>query len=164
MVTESQATELINFFQKYTSALHTMVQDEKEKLNALVSNSLPRIEHAISVAQANTKQIENLEAKRLALQDSVACSDLTFSQLLEEIPDTYKDSMASLFRQIQNYVDQIKFTNNKSVKIARTNIIQLNPDALIPQPNSESVQTTNPYETVRNLQSASSATIFKAKI
>ena len=144
MITEAQSVELFIFFEKYASALHTMTRDEKEKLNALLSNSLPRIEHAISTAQANTKLIENLESKRIALQESLGCAQMTFSQLIEEIPDTRKLALSSLFRQIQSYVDEIKFTNEKAMVAAHTNITRLNPDSLIPKPGGDGMPTVTP--------------------
>ncbi|MFV0498304.1 MAG: hypothetical protein ACK5L0_09105 [Candidatus Fimivivens sp.] len=145
MITDAQAAELFAFFEKYTSTLNTMAHDEKEKLNALLSNSLSRIERAISTAQANTKLMENLETKRIALQENLGCGHLTFSQLIEEIPKTHKPSLASLFRQIQSLVDSIKFTNDKSMAVAHTNITRLNPESLISQPNNEAALLSTPY-------------------
>lgn len=163
MITEAQAAELFIFFEKYASALHTMTRDEKEKLSALLSNSLPRIEHAISTAQANTKLIENLESKRIALQSSLGFAQLTLSQLLEEIPDTHKLSLSSLFKQIQTSVDEIKFTNEKSMAVAHTNITRMNPEALVPKPNGDGVAAVSPYSAVRSNQGAASPSIFKTK-
>lgn len=165
MITESQAVALFAFFEKYASALHTMAQDEKEKLNALLSNSLPRIEHAISTAQANTKLIENLEIKRLAMQDRLGCGQLTFSQLLDEIPDSNKPQLSAMFKQIQAAVNQIKFTNDKSMAVANTNMTQLNPGASIPKPGADSEPTTaNRYNTLHHYQSADSPSILKVKV
>ncbi|WMJ82888.1 hypothetical protein ACS3UN_01400 [Oscillospiraceae bacterium LTW-04] len=163
MITETQAAELFAFFEKYTSALNTMARDEKEKLNALLSNSLPRIEHAISTAQANTKLIENLESKRIALQESLGCSQLTFSQLIEEIPETHKLSLSSLFRQIQSSVDEIRFTNDKSMVVAHTNITRLNPESLVPQPNSDAAPSATPYSAALSHQGTNAPSIFKTK-
>lgn len=163
MITEIQAAELFSFFEKYASALHTMARDEKEKLAALLSNSLPRIEQAISTAQANTKLIESLESKRIALQESLDCAQMTFSQLIEEIPDTYKLSLSSLFRQIQSSVDEIKFTNDKSMSVAHTNITRLNPDALVPKPGGDNATAATSYGAARSHQGADTLSIFKTK-
>ncbi len=163
MITEAQAAELFTFFEKYASALNTMARDEKEKLNALLSNSLQRIEHAISTAQANTKLIETLESRRIALQESLGYGQMTFSQLIEEIPETHKLSLSSLFRQIQSYVDEIKFTNDKSMVVAHTNITRLNPETLVAKPASDSVFPATPYGAARSHQGASVPSIFKTK-
>ncbi len=163
MITEAQAAELFVFFEKYASALLGMVRDEKEKLSALLSNSLPRIEHAISTAQANTKLIESLESKRIALQQRVGCPEMTFSQLLEEIPESHRLSISSLFGQIQASVDEIKFTNEKSMGVAHTNITRLNPDTLIAKSGGEGAPAA-PYAAVRGYQNTETPSIFKAKV
>lgn len=163
MITEAQALELFAFFEKYASALNTMARDEKEKLSALTSNSLPRIEHAISTAQANTKLIENLESKRLVLQESLGCSQMTFSQLIEEIPEAHKLSLSSLFRQIQSSVDEIKFMNDKSMAVAHTNITRLNPEALVPKPHGDGTPPSTPYGAMLSHQGTNVPSIFKSK-
>lgn len=164
MLTEAQAAELFAFFEKYASALRSMARDEKEKLDALLSNSLPRIEHAISTAQANTKLIENLESKRIALLESLGCAQMTFPQLLEEIPESHKLPLSSLFRQIQASVDQIKFINDKSMTVAHTNITRLNPDALVSIPGSDGATAATPYDAARSHQVADAPSIFKTTV
>lgn len=165
MITEAQAAELFVFFEKYASALHSMARDEKEKLGALLSNSLPRIEHAISTAQANAKLIENFENRRIALQESLGCAQMPFPQLIEEIPDTHRLSLSSLFRQIQASVDEIKFTNEKSMEVAHTNITRLNPEALVAaKPGGDSVAAATPYSAARGYQNADAPSIFKTKV
>lgn len=164
MITEAQAAELFAFFEKYASALHGVVGDEKEKLSALLSNSLPRIEHAISTAQANTKLIESYENRRIALQQDLGCPGMTFAQLLEEIPEAHRLSLSSLFRQIQASVDEIKFTNDKSMEVAHTNVTRLNPETLMPVKLGEGVPSTKPYGAVRGYQSAEPPSIFKTKV
>ena len=165
MITEVQAAELFVFFEKYASALYGMARDEKEKLGALLSNSLPRIEHAISTAQANTKLIENYENRRIALQESLGCPEMTFAQLIEEVPDTHRLSLSSLFRRIQASVDEINFTNEKSMEVAHTNITRLNPETLIAaKPGGEGAPAAVSYGAARGYQSADTPSIFKTKV
>ena len=163
MLTHLQAAEMLGFFEKYALALHAMAQDEAEKLNALMSDSLPRIEQAISAAQANTKQIESLEAKRIALQASMGCPGMTFSQLLEQVPEPYYISLSAIFAQVQASVDKIKFTNTKSMSVAQANIARLNPEAPVLRSYAENHQGAKPYESARSYQDSASTSIFKTK-
>ncbi|MBP0981933.1 MAG: hypothetical protein J5968_06975 [Oscillospiraceae bacterium] len=163
MLSSEQAQEMFLFFEKYVSVLYSIVQDEKEKLNSLTSNSLPRIEHAISVAQANAKQIENFEAKRVALQAALGCEGMTLSQIVEQLPESHAVSVPSLFRQLEKYVDEIRFINDKSMTVARDNMARLNPDAPILQPSENAAQGNNPYEAAMSHQNEPQS-IFKTKI
>lgn len=164
MLSSEQAQELFVFFEKYVSVLHSIAQDEKEKLDSLVSNSLPRIEHAISTAQANAKQLENFEAKRISLQASLGCAEMSLSQITELLPKSHSARVSSLFNQLEKFVDEIKFVNEKSMAVARDNMARLNPDAHILQPNEGgTVQGGNPYGAAMNHQSEPQS-IFKAKV
>lgn len=165
MLSQKQAQELFSLFEKYNSALHSVAQDEKEKLNALLSNSLPRIEHAISVAQANAKQVESFESKRILLQTEFGCADATLSQLIELFPASQKPAFTALLKQFERYIDEIKYTNSKSISVARANITQLNPNAAILQPSADTLapSTNNPYEAAMNHQ-APNHSIFKTTI
>lgn len=162
MLTSEQAQELFVFFEKYVSVLYSIVQDEKEKLNALTSNSLPRIEHSISTAQANAKQIENFEAKRMSLQASMGCAGMTLSQIAELAPETHAVSLPSLFKQMESYIDEIKYVNDRSMSVARENMARLSPARAASIIGGEAGQTANRYAEVGKLNSAQS--IFKAKV
>lgn len=121
--------ELLDFLEEYRSFFQQMEQSERDKLEALVSNELPRIEHAISIAQANTKRLENLEQRRAQLQERAGLADLTFSQLTEQLPE-HRRTLTELFGRIQACVEEIKFYNTKSMEVAKTNLMRINPDAL----------------------------------
>lgn len=163
MLSEQQAQELFSFFEKYIAAMHAIAQDEKEKLNALLSNSLPRIEHAISIAQANAKQVENFETKRILLQASMGCADMSLSQLIEEIPEPQKKAMSSLFNQLGKYVDEIKFANDKSIDIAKANITRMNPDKAAQTQGDVTYSPNTPYETAMGIK-PQNRSIFKTTV
>ncbi len=163
MLSFEQAQELFVFFEKYVGILYSIVQDEKEKLNSLTSNSLPRIEHAISVAQANAKQIESFEAKRASLQASLGCSGMSFSQIAELLPESHAVSVSSLFKQMEKYVDEIRFINERSMSVARDNMARLNPEAAVLRHGEGGQSQNNPYEAAMSHQNGQQS-IFKAKI
>lgn len=126
---EKYQQELFSFLEEYADFLAHMVKDEEEKLAALLSNSLPRIEAAISTAQANAKRMENCELSRMRLQEQAGYGAMSFSEIIENAPDEERLSLEALLRRIQGYVDDIKFHNTKSMRVARTNILEMNPNA-----------------------------------
>lgn len=126
---EKHQQELFSFLEDYAEFLAHMVKDEEEKLSALLSNLLPRIEGAISTAQANAKQMENFELTRMRLQEQAGYGGMSFSEIIENAPDEERQSLEALLMRIQGYVDDIKFHNTKSMRVARTNILEMNPNA-----------------------------------
>lgn len=163
MGAESRYTELIDFYEEYAAFLAQILRDEKEKLQALLSNSLPRIEHAISEAQANTKQMENMELRREVLQEAAGFGGRTFREIIESVPEDEKAAFQALFERIQNDVEQIKFHNEKSMSVARANVKAVNPEALMPHEQKNAAQ--NPYvRASRQTQPDQSASILETKI
>ena len=123
--------EFFAFLDQYADFLARMAKDEEEKLRALMSNLLPRIEHAISVAQANAKQVENFELKRTRLQEQAGFGGMTFTEIIEAAPEEEQQSLDAVFRRIQSCVDEIKFHNSKSMRVAHTNMREIDPNAAI---------------------------------
>lgn len=140
---EQSALALIKFFEKYNVFLRTMLNNEKEKLSALLSNSLPRIEHSILTAQADAKQMDSMEKKRMTLQQNVGCGGYTLEQLIDELPSDMRARMSELCDEVRSAVEEIRFHNEKSMDVARTNVRRINPDALAAQPKQSG--PVNPY-------------------
>ena len=118
--------ELVSFFEEYADFTAHMASSETEKLQALISNELPRIEHAIAVAQANAMKLESMELQRTRLQERAGCANMTFSQIIERAPDEEKERLRALFTRIQNCIEDIKQRNDKSVGIASANMRKFN--------------------------------------
>lgn len=148
MMEEHQATAMLGFIEQYAAFLNTMANNEKEKLAALVSNNLERIERAILTAQADGKQLENLEKKRMALQAENGCGGYSLAQLCEATPIVLRARMSELCQSVREGIEEIKFNNTKSMGVARTNIIQVNPDAVLTTVKNE--QSHNPYTRAQN--------------
>lgn len=143
MMEEHQATAVLGFIEQYAAFLNSMANNEKEKLAALVSNNLERIERAILTAQADAKQLENLEKKRMALLSENGCGGFTLAQLCEATPIALRARMSELCQSVREGIDEIKFNNTKSMGVARSNIIQVNPDAVLTTVKGETAH--NPY-------------------
>ncbi|MDL2295072.1 hypothetical protein LJC60_10755 [Ruminococcaceae bacterium OttesenSCG-928-D13] len=139
--------EFVSFMVDYTAFLARMRADENDKLAALSSRELSRIEHSISVSQANAKQLGNFEARRQALQAAAGYEGLTFRQLIELAPDEDQDRLWQLFTRFEGSVAEIRFFNDKSMAVARDNMIEIDPASVLP-----SGKGNNPYERIREKQ------------
>ena len=122
--------EYIALIKEYTIFLEKMLMDEKERFAALSSRELPRIEHSIAVTQANTKQIENFEAKRLGMQVVIGFEGASFRELLAGLPPEQAAELQPLFTRFGNMVEEIRFRNDKSMAIARDNMIDISPESV----------------------------------
>lgn len=139
--------EFVSFMTGYTAFLGRMRADESEKLNALTSRELQRIEHSIAVSQANAKQLENYEARRMTLQASAGYEGMTFRQLIASVPEDERDALWKLFSQFESNVAEIRFFNDKSMAVARDNMMEIDPAAVLP--GQGGTRPNNPYEKIR---------------
>lgn len=138
--------QFVAFMEGYTSFLQRMCEDEKKKLEALSSNELTRIEQSISVSQANAKQLENYEVKRVLLQKQAGFDGLSFRQLIAAAPEEEQSNLWKLFTGFEGKVAEIRFYNDKSMAVARDNMVKMDPGGLF---NSQGGKPSNPYEKFR---------------
>lgn len=127
---EQGFVDLLGFLRQYDTFLAKMLTDEEEKLQALVSASLPRIEHALSAAQANAKQMANMEARREDLQMRAGVPALSFTELLDLFPQELQEQAQAVFTSFSGKLDAIKFRNEKSMDFARASMRTVNLDAM----------------------------------
>ncbi len=146
--------EYFSFMVEYVAFLGEMRQAESEKLKALTAKKQRLIEQSISKSQANAKQLENFESKRLELQTAAGYEGLSFRQLIEKTPEEEQSGFWSLFTRFEGTIADIRFFNNKSMAVARDNILEINPSAIIP--GSQAGNPENPYERFRKEQSEQS--------
>lgn len=132
---------------EYVEFLARMVENEKGKLAALSSRNLTQIEHSITVSQADAKRLENYEAKRLAMQAEAGYEGLSFREILDKVQDDLQRELLPLFTAFENYVAEIRFYNDKSMALARDNMMDVDPTAVLP--GQAGAKPSNPYQKQR---------------
>lgn len=136
----------ITFMVDYTAFLGRMRGDESRKLSAISSRNLEEIEQSLAASQANAKQLENYENRRLALQKEAGYGGLSFRQLVQAAPEGDQNRLWQLFSKFEHNVAEIRYFNDKSMALARDNMIALDPEA-VPAGKAD-----NPYEKIRESQ------------
>lgn len=111
-----------DFLTEYADFLKGMASFEQQKLEVLLGNRLPEIEHAISVTQANAMQLDNLENKRIRLQDEAGLAQMSLSQLAETAPEGSRGQLRDLIGELNSYIRDIKFYNSKSMHVVQVKL------------------------------------------
>lgn len=153
--------EYITFMEEYTEFLEHMVQDEREKLAALSSRDLKRIEHSISVSQANAMKMENNEIRRVTLQNKAGFEGLSFRELIEKATPLEKSWLTQLFTRFEKAVQEIRFHNDKSMQVARDGMIELDPSALLP---GQDDKMPDAYRKIQENNAAGASPILEKKV
>lgn len=107
------------FLKEYADFLDTVVSEEKEKLEALLSFELKRIEQSISAGQAIAMQMDGYEKKRLALQRQAGLEGKTFRQIMEAADGESAAKLRNLFERIEHALLDIKFYSAKSMGLVK---------------------------------------------
>jgi hypothetical protein len=151
----------VQFMVDYTAFLGRMRADESEKLASLAGRQLARIEQSIAKSQANAKQLENYERKRLQLQAQAGYEGLAFRQLIDVAPTEEQERLWQVFTHFEGNVAEIRFYNDKSMAAARDAMIDVNPAAaLMAQPGAGA---RNPYERMRKLHGEQGSLLLEQK-
>ena len=134
------------FMADYTAFLAKMRNDEREKLSAVSGRDIEHIERCLAASQANAKQLENFEQKRFNMQAAAGYAGLSFRELIDAAPEPEQSGLWQLLNKFEHNVAEIRYFNDKSMAMARDNMIALDPSR-VPQGKAD-----NPYEKMREAQ------------
>ncbi|MGN1482006.1 flagellar export chaperone FlgN [Porcipelethomonas sp.] len=115
--------EFYDFMNSYTVFLEETAEKEKEKLSALLSDDLKRIEHCLNEHQSTIKRTEKFEQEREELQNRLGIGGLTFKEIIAAHEDPEEKSMLEkLYTRFKVAVDNVKHANKTSLQVAQMNL------------------------------------------
>lgn len=117
-----QFQEFVPFMQDYADFFDLMLEEEKAKLDALLSYDLEKVEHSIGTQQAFEKQMGNFERKREELQEKLGIEGKTFREIAEIAQGEEKKTLQTLFARVEQSVNDVKYHNEKSMEFVRMNL------------------------------------------
>jgi hypothetical protein len=121
---------LFEFFMEYSAFLEEMESVQKEKLESVLSDDLSRMERSIKSQQAYAMRLENIENRRIRLQEEAGLADMTFSQLVEQAEPERRNELRVLFGRAQNALSNIKHLNEKALSITREKLRTMELDGM----------------------------------
>ena len=115
--------QFYDFMTEYTDFLEETAEKEKDKLSALLSDDLKRIEHCLSEHQSTIKRTELFEKDREKLQKKLGIQGLTLREIIDicDDPDE-KDLLRKLSARFKTAIDNVKHANKTSLQIAQMNL------------------------------------------
>lgn len=117
--------ELTEFLKKYIAFFQEMEKKQQEKLESLLKGSLEDIEATIAMQQAMDKQLQNMELKRTELFQKLGYEGRTFKELIAGETGRRKQELQEMYRSLENSIGNIKYTNQKCVQLAKTELGKL---------------------------------------
>lgn len=129
--------------EEYTVFFERVEKKQNEKMEALLSGELGRIEESIVMQQALDKQISNMENKRMELFQSWGKADATFKAVIEQTKKEEQKHLLELYQRLDQALNSIKYLNQNAMKLAQTKLVKM---GATPQESTSS--RGNPYHSV----------------
>lgn len=115
----SQFIEVIKDFNELFDALLPL---EQKKLDAAVKNQVSFVEECINKEQAAVLRLRGLEQRREQVQKALGLEDLTFRQILEEVPEEVNLVLKPLFDTLSQQVRTFQSITESSKDIIEVNL------------------------------------------
>lgn len=115
-------SKIYEFMTEYTSFLKDAEEKEKEKLSALLSNDVKRVESVMSEYQFIIKKMQSFEERRQILFLDENIKDMNIKEIPSLFEGEQKTALEKLCMEFVFSVDNIKQYNSKSLEIADMNL------------------------------------------
>lgn len=121
--------EYYGFMADYTDFYRDVQRAEYEKLEALLSNNLERMDEAMKNYQSCIKKAQQLEHERIEMCMRMGFEDMAFSTICKKFPDDEKYKLIEQKNDLERLVKSIKYLNRKSIDLANMQLSITNPDS-----------------------------------
>ena len=115
--------EYYDFMKGYLSFFEGVKDNERNKMHALLSNDLKKIESAMQQHQSDVKKIELIEKQRRELSERLGFGQMDFSAIIDLFEGDERNKLWGVKNNLQITVKNIQYLNRKSMEIAN---LQLN--------------------------------------
>lgn len=115
-------TELYDFIDQYNGFWERVLEEEKQRAVVLSSGDLEQIQKSIQEQQAIIMQIKNLEEKRMAMEEELGLAGMSFREVIADAQEEFKPRLEASYEKFKSLIDEIKFYNEKSNKIAKEHL------------------------------------------
>lgn len=110
--------EYIQFFEKAQ-------EKQNEKMEALISGQLSRVEETIVMQQALDKQISNMETRRIVFFQDSGYGDATFKTIIDQADKEDQKNLLGLYYRLEKALNSMKYLNQNAMKLAQTKLVKM---------------------------------------
>lgn len=114
--------EFYNFMLEYTEFFEETAAKEREKMSALLSDDLKRIEKCLNEHQSIIKKAERFEQDRQKLLNKIGFSGKSFRQIIAMAEGEDREQLKKLYERFKIAVDNVSHSNKTALQIAETNM------------------------------------------
>lgn len=156
---QPQIEELLCFLEEYAAFFEQYARREEEKLAALKSNKLDRIEKTLANEQAVVMEMGNLEKRRAALLEAAGLEGKTFREIADLLPGEESGRCTAAQERMEAAIASVREGNRQCMEVAREKMAIL---AKVLPESEQPAQTYSPYQ--KKAPGAGKDPLFQSKI
>lgn len=112
--------------QQFIALFDRMIPLEQSKLDAVGQNQIAQLEDIIKKEQAETMALRGLDQKRERLQGELGWKDLTFQEILKQLPEEQRVEMKQLFDDLAGRVKSFQSITESTKTMLEVNLHTIN--------------------------------------
>lgn len=114
--------KICDFMTEYVDFLKETESKEKDKMEALLSNDVKRVENVITEHQFTIKKMQEFEHRREVLFIDENLENMTFKDIIEIFHGEENKNLKIIYAEFSSLIANIKEFNSKSLEIASLNL------------------------------------------
>jgi len=114
----SEFTTYYEFMDKYEEFYKTVKQAEEEKLEAILSNDLSKMESSLSAYESIIKQAKQYEEKRMKLCASMGVDGTSFEAVSAHFEGEEKQRLILQKTRFERLIETVNYLNKRSMEIS----------------------------------------------
>ena len=152
--------EFIEYLGEYADFLESMIEEQNDKLEALLSHDIPTIERSVARQQVLTIRMDQLEQGREKRIYKKPMHPYT-RFLLQAVPSMDPEQAQKILdchERMSRAIEQIKFLNEKAMHLVETNLQLVNME--VPSETQTQLYT----ERAKKIAGSANSSIYEKKI
>lgn len=115
-------TSFISLIKEFLDLFQSFTVVEQQKLDAAVANDLSLLEDCMKKEQAFVLRLKGLEQQRDTLQAKMDMKDLSFREILSEVPPETERELSPLFQELSEKVRTFQSIHASAQDAIRVNL------------------------------------------
>ena len=153
--------EFIEYLGEYADFLESMIEEQNDKLEALLSHYIPTIERSVARQQVLTIRMDQLEQGREKRQQDMGFPEKTLREIAESVRMENPEQAQKILdchERMSRAIEQIKFLNEKAMHLVETNLQLVNME--VPSKTQTQLYT----ERAKKIAGSANSSIYEKKI
>lgn len=121
----SDYKSLLDLLQKYADLFDSLTENQEKKIQAVKGYNNDVLNECMKKEQADTLLLRGYDKKRLKLQEELSLGDMSFQEMLPNIPEEFQTEFVQMFRTLGDSYDAYKVSADCAKQLIELNIYRL---------------------------------------